>query len=213
LGAPSADGGTGATIRLEVRTRTGDLTMTPTGSLVLDGGTGSGAGDAGDGGDLAMVTYDGDASLAGQILARGGAAIGADGRGGAGGIIEVFTDRNYDGIGGNLTVETTGVIDVSGGGGATGGSARNDGEGGVASFPVHQDEIAVLLNSDGRHGSPQDGGLLNLGLIIARGGSANGSGGDIMFHGRKPGSYEDPDSGNVTLDGDGTGRHGDFGAE
>jgi len=207
-----ADGGTGARLRLEAHTLKGDLQVSTTGALWLDGGAASGAGHGGAGGDITMVTLDGNASMAGQLIARGGAAMDG-GTGGQGGILDLFTDADFDGIGGNLTIEVTGLIDVSGGVGATGGSARNNGALGVALFPAHQELIAVLLNSDGVHGGPQDGALVNLGHIVARGGASNGWGGDIMFHGRQPGIDEDPLPGNLSLEGDGDGHDGDYVAE
>ncbi len=181
----------------------GDLTVTPTGALILDGGEG------GDGGEVLLETQDGDASMAGRIFARGGAATGA--RGGGGGIVDVFTDANHNGIGGDLTIETTGVIDVSGGAGVPGGSARNNGRAGVALFPDHQEQIAVLLNSDGIHGGPRNGVLENLGLVIARGAAEGGDGGDVMFHGRQDDADLDPAPGELDLEGDD--HDGDFAAE
>ena len=43
---------------------------------------------------------------------------------------------------------------------------------GVALFPVNQHEIAVLLNSETVKGPPDDGTLINRGLVIATGGPA-----------------------------------------
>ncbi|HUQ07442.1 MAG TPA: hypothetical protein VM261_33345 [Kofleriaceae bacterium] len=208
-----ADGGTGARVELDILSRDGDLDITAAGALVIDGGAAASNGEAGGGGDLTMLTRDGAATVAGQVIARGGAAPGAGGRGGRGGIVNLFTDANHDGIGGDLLVDTTGVIDVSGGAGSHGGSARNNGGAGVALFPDDQDEIAVLLNSDGMHGSPRDGDLVNRGHIIARGDAVGGSGGDIMFHGRRPSSSEDPLPGDLSLEGDGDGHAGQFAAE
>src|SRR5204862_352666 len=79
-------------------------------------------------------------------------------------------------------IDKTGVIDASGGAGTIGGSARNDGGDGVASFPDEMEMIAVLINCDGRHGTTQHW-LLNNGRIIARGGAPNGDGGDIRYPG------------------------------
>lgn len=205
----TVNGGTGAVVRLNNTSTLGGLNITASGGLRVDGGA-AGTGTGGGGGDIQMRTYDGNASIAGELLSRGG---GAQGTGGAGGILELFTDANFNGIGGNLTIETSGLVDVSGGAGAIGGDARNNGGAGVGLFPTYQHQLAVLLNSDGVHGPPQDGALLNSGRIIARGGLGNGSGGDLMFHGRMPNSYMDPVAGLVYLDGDGTGLAGDFVAE
>ncbi len=207
-----ADGGAGGQLRLEITSRAGDLVIAPGGVAVFDGGRAAGAGRAGAGGGLTLRTMDGNASMAGRLWARGGGG-GALGRGGGGGALELFTDANFDGRGGDLIVEPTGRIDVSGGAGGRGGSARNNGGVGVALFPAHQEQLAVLLNSDGIHGSPRDGDLVNRGQIIARGGASGGAGGDVMFHGRRPNSFEDPLPGVQFLAGDGAGRSGDFAAE
>ena len=209
----AAAGGTGARVVFDVRSRRGDLDVTADGELVLDGGSATGTGEAGGGGDITMLTRDGDATIAGRLTARGGVAPDPGGRGGAGGILNLFTDKNHDGVGGNLLIDTTGLIDVSGGAGSRGGDARNNGGAGVARFPDDQHEIAVLLNSDGMHGSPEDGDLVNLGRIVARGGAAGGWGGDVMFHGRQPDSHRDPLPGELSLEGDGSGRAGQFAAE
>ena len=105
------------------------------------------------------------------------------------------------------------MIDVSGGAGTTGGSARNDGTTDVADFPINQEMIAVLLNSDGIHGTPQDGITDNQGVIIARGGAGNGAGGDIAFHGEGTGGLHDPLGGHLEMNGDGTGPDGQFASE
>lgn len=209
----AADGGDGAVVVLDLTSRSGDLEIAATGALLLDGGASSGSGRAGDGGDMTMRTRDGDATIAGRLFARGGAASDAGGTGGDGGHLDLLTDANANGIGGSLLVDETGVIDVSGGAGDHGGNARNNGTGGVALFPEDTDEIAVLLNSDGLNGTPEDAELLNLGHIIARGGADDGWGGDIMFHGRRPDSHEDPLPGDLSLEGDDDGRSGDFVAE
>jgi len=212
-GAATAPGGTGAVVDLEVRALTGPMIVAASGQIVADGGASSGAGRAGGGGNLRLASRDGDASMAGQLLARGGDAPGGDGTGGLGGALNLWTDTDYDGIGGNLHVETTGVIDVSGGAGAHGGSARNNGGVGVALFPEHQEQLAVLLNSETIEGAPQDGILVNLGTVIARGGARGGWGGDIMYHGRLPDGGEHPVPGQLEIAGDGDGRPGDFAAE
>jgi hypothetical protein len=165
-----------------------------------------------------LFTNDGNASIHGTLVARGGNAPG--GIGGTGGLVYVFTDNNHGGTsGGTLTLETDGVIDASGGGGAQGGSARNDGLAGMANnFPDHQDDeftvskIAVLLNSDGKHGTAT-GSVENKGHIVARGGTTNGAGGDVVFHGKRPNGNETPLPGNIDNAGNGTGAAGDFAGE
>ena len=50
-------------------------------------------------------------------------------------------------------------------------------------------------------------------VIVARGGAANGNGGDIIYHGVSPDRDSSPPSGNIDNPGDGSGLPGDFGAE
>jgi hypothetical protein len=207
------EGGLGATLVLEVTFLTGGLVVDATGEITLDGGQSADMARAGGGGRMDLFTLDGNVSMGGKLNARGGDARGPIGIGGQGGQVNIFTDKNHDGVGGNLTVETTGVIDVSGGSGTTGGSARNNGGNGVAHFPDLKGEIAVLLNSDGLHGSPQDGQLQNLGQVIARGGPGNGWGGDVIYHGRMWGDSEDPLPGQVDMSAHGSGQPGEYVAE
>jgi hypothetical protein len=151
--------------------------------------------------------------MSGSLSARGGAARDPGGVGGLGGHVNIFTDNNFDGVGGNLTVTPEGVIDVSGGAGTTGGSARNDGTTDVATFPEDQELIAVLLNADGIHGTPLNGVIDNQGVLIARGGEANGAGGDIAFHGEGTGGLHDPLGGRLEMGGNGAGPEGQFASE
>ena len=139
---------------------------------------------AGGGGHLYFFTLDASISMAGKLYLRGGAAPDDGGTGGLGGAVDIFCDKQANGYGGNLTIEPAGFIDASGGPGTIGGSGRNDGGWGIALFPEEQEQLSVLLNSDGIHGSPKDGVLLNLGTIITKGGAGDGWGGDVMFHGR-----------------------------
>ena len=212
--ATAGDGGTAGSVTLKVTTLPDKLTATASAEVSLDGGASKGAGIAGGGGHLYFITHDGDLSMAGKLLGRGGAAPDPGGIGGLGGAFELFSDGNHNGLGGNLTIETTGLIDVSGGPGTTGGSARNDGGWGIALFPDKQEQIAVLLNSDGIHGTPPVGSALclNLGRIVARGGATNGWGGDVIYHGNGA-DEKDPVSGTVELDGHGTGQTGNYGGE
>src|SRR5262249_44601722 len=161
-------------------------------------------------------TIDGNATLHGSVSARGGAAPDPGGTGGGGGLIYVFTGAGHDRLSGTVIIETDGTIDASGGAGSTGGSPRNDRRAGAARiFPTRQDaeyavdNIAVLINSDGVHGGDH-GWIDNRGQIIARGGGANGSGGDVAFHGKRQDGNETPLPGNVANQGDGTGMAGDY---
>ena len=65
-----------------------------------------------------------------------------------------------------------------------------------ANFPDEIELIAVLINCDGKHGTTANW-LVNRGWIIARGGAANGNGGDIVYHGRSPDGDTSPPSGNI----------------
>ena len=153
--------------------------------------------------------------MAGTILVKGGDAPDPGGTGGRGGQVYLWTDRNGNANmvdGGNLLVAPTGLIDASGGNGAIGGSARNDGlTETVAEFPEEIEKIAILIDCDNVEG-PTLTWLDNRGRLVARGGTRNGSGGDIMFHGINP-DGEEPRPGNVDLRSDGSGQPGDFGAD
>jgi hypothetical protein len=191
----------------------GAIQVGSAGKLSAVGGRSGGSGIAGTGGDVLLITNDGDLTVAGTIAVVGGEAPDPGGTGGQGGHVILWSDQNGNANqvnGGNLLVATTGLIDASGGNGATGGSARNDGIGeSVADFPSEQDKIAVLIDCDNVEGATLTW-LENKGRIVARGGARNGSGGDIMFHGALP-DGEEPVSGNIDLAGNGTGRSGDFG--
>lgn len=209
----AGDGGLGATVLVTSIFLNGPIKVEANAQILSEGGQSGGAGHAGGGGKVDLITWDGDISMAGKISVRGGVARDSGGAGGLGGPVNIFSDDNHDGIGGNLTVEATGLIDASGGAGTIGGSARNNGGGGVALFPQGVDKIAVLLNSDGLHGSPKNGALQNLGKVIARGAPGNGWGGDVIYHGRQPGLSKDPLPGHVEMDADGTGQPGEYVAE
>jgi len=211
------DGAAGGTIKLVAKASEGLMTVEAGGQVQADGGGAAGAGTAGGGGKMYLFTIHGNTSIHGKLLARGGANPG--GTGGGGGFVYVFTGDGHDRMSGILIIETDGVIDASGGDGAVGGSARNDGHAGsVAEFPVVQndeyavEQIAVLINSDGVHGSDH-GWLDNRGQIIVRGGKANGSGGDVVFHGRREDGNETPTPGNIDSAADGSGTAGDFAGE
>jgi hypothetical protein len=198
----NADGGLGGNFVMDIVSVAGGQIYHPGSIITLDGGGSGGTGIAGGGGQLYARSWDGNVSMAGTLEARGGAARDDGGSGGLGGHVNIFSDANYDGVGGDLTVTPEGVIDVSGGAGSIGGSARNDGTFDVASFPDDQHLIAVLLNSDGLHGTPQNGVCDNQGRILARGGAGGGAGGDIGFHGEGTNGLHDPLSGHVEMNGD-----------
>jgi hypothetical protein len=209
----AGDGGTGGDFSFDNPTTTGGQVVAASAEVTLDGGDSGGPGRAGGGGYLRWRSANGDVSIAGKLRVRGGTARDPGGEGGAGGRVYVFSDYNYDGIGGNLTVQAEGILDASGGAGTIGGSARNDGTAGVALFPEGLDRIAVLLNSDSAPEELQDGQLQNLGQVIARGGAGNGSGGDVIFHGRQLGNSDDPVPGRVSSEGDGSGQPGQYSSQ
>ena len=204
------DGGAGGTVLLRVVDHTGDLVVTAGGEIATSGGASSGTGHAGGAGPLDLLTRDGDFSLAGRLLAPGGEAPDPGGTGGDGGPLHVFTDTDADGLGGNLRIEPGGLIDVSGGAGTTGGSARNNGRFGVEAFPDGRHLIAVLLNSDSAPGPLTDGVIENLGTIRARGAASDGWGGDVIYHGRRAGQDADPFPGDLSVDGHGEGDDGQW---
>jgi hypothetical protein len=221
----SGNGADGGRVDMQLTPTDGAVMVDMTGKVTVEGGASGGSGTAGGGGHVWFWTKDGDATLAGTISVRGGHAPDAGGVGGKGGMIYVFTDNNHNATTvckGNLVVATTGLLDASGGDGATGGSGRNDGiQGLVPVFPDNQESIAIFLNCDGAHGNTCNW-MENDGLLIARGGVHNGTGGDIVYHGIPPGvlgtdspnsgDYPVP-SGNISNKGDGTGLPGDFDGE
>jgi hypothetical protein len=210
----TADGGLAGNFTLDINTPVGSQIFRPGSVILLDGGSSGGTGTAGGGGHLYARSFDGTVTMSGSLLTRGGAARDPGGIGGLGGHVNIFSDRNTNGIGGNLTVTPEGIIDASGGAGTIGGSARNDGvDANVATFPDHQETIAVLLNADGIHGTPADGIIDNQGVVIARGGATGGAGGDIAFHGEGTGGLHDPLGGHLEMDGDGAGPDGSFASE
>lgn len=207
----SGDGGLAGNFTMDINTIVGNQSYRPGSVMMLDGGGSGGVGIAGGGGHLYGRSYDGIVTMSGSLFARGGTARDG-GLGGLGGHVNLFSDSNYDGVGGNLTITPEGVIDVSGGAGSTGGSARNDGTGLVAVFPEDQEMIAVLLNADGIHGTPMNGVIDNQGVLIARGGEVGGAGGDIAFHGEGTGGLHDPLGGQLEMGGNGA-SDGQFASE
>ena len=216
----SGDGADGGVIKLVVLSTAGDMTIEANGQVQTDGGKSEGQGRGGGGGLLYLFTNDGNADITGKLFARGGDADDQTGTGGLSGMVYVFTDNNHGGTeGGALVIEPTGYIESTGGSGAVGGDGRNDGRANaVAIFPINQDDeygvdqIAVLINSDGKHG-PATGYIDNRGRIVTHGGKTNGAGGDVVFHGRNQDGNETPSSGTLEMSGDGTGAGGDFAGE
>ena len=216
VGAVNA--GAGGVVKVIQQSLTGNSTTEPTALISVNGGKAAGTGTAGSAGSIYVFTSGGNATVHGQLQARGGDAPDSGGTGGGGGLVYVFTGNGHNFMSGVLLIATDGLIDASGGNGTIGGSARNNGGGGVNLFPSSQtdeydvEQIAVLINSDGVHGSDR-GWIDNQGKIIARGGKANGSGGDVVFHGKRQDGNETPLPGDVENGADGTGLNGDFAGE
>jgi hypothetical protein len=222
----SGNGADAGRIDFELVPTVGAVMITASGMLSANGGNSGGAAVGGIGGHIWLFTRDGDATVAGKILVRGGDAPDSGGTGGGSGMVYIFTDNNHNAIYnnlGNLLVDTTGVIDSSGGNGDKGGNARSDGVKGTwPTFPDQQEEIAIFLNCDGAHGETLNW-MQNKGMLIARGGAHNGNGGDVIYHGIGPGqlgmpldpgqSQHHPPGGPMDLSGDGTGVSGDFYSE
>ena len=206
----SANGGGGGLLRIKITSLTGGYAFDASGEFQFDGGASSGSGTAGAGGDMEFVCVDGNSALSGKLLMRGGEAPDAGGHGGGGGIIHIWTDSNYNGVGGNFMIQPSGLIDVSGGAGSIGGDARNNGGEGVALFPEHQEQLSVLIDTETIQGNSQDGVVDNQGLIISRGGVHGGTGGDVMFHGRRITGEDYTVSGPVQMEGDGGAPDGSF---
>jgi hypothetical protein len=112
------------------------------------------------------------------------------------------TDEDDDDAAGNLSVSAT--MDGSGGAGSPGGSARNDGAAGtVAAFGTGNLTLEVNADFDG-DGSGR-GAVTVSGVILATGGVANGSGGDVSIWGTVT-AQPSPGS---SVDGTGAGADGD----
>jgi len=91
--------------------------------------------------------------------------------------VTVNSDNGGTAKGGNITVQSVAVIDVSGGAGTiAGGSARTGSPG-----------AAVTLDADNSGNSTVNNGIIvNSGSIVARGGTgtAQGIGGNVLFDGQ-----------------------------
>jgi hypothetical protein len=182
-------------------------------SILLDGGSSTGTNVAGGGGTVTLSTLNQAISISGSILARGGSAQGT-GTGGQGGQVTANSDSNADGIGGAITLQTSALIDVSGGAGTTGGSARNNGgitpTSATAAVVFDADMGLAATSANPEPPTATIGIVQNLGTITAAGAGTNGHGGDIIFDGFNSSSTGIPISGTVTQTGSGTGATGTF---
>jgi hypothetical protein len=151
----AVNGGAGGLIKLLQQSITGNSTTEATADIGADGGYSGGAGTAGPGRLVYVFIKDGNGTIHGRVHARGGDAPDGGGSGGEGGSVYVFTGNGHDRMSGVLIIAPDGVIDASGGDGTIGGSARNNGGPGVATWPSRQDDeldveqTAVLINSEG----------------------------------------------------------------
>jgi hypothetical protein len=218
----SGNGADGGRVDMELVPTDGAVTIDTGATITVKGGGAHGGGTAGGGGHVWFFTMDGDETISGTIEVSGGDAPDPGGIGGGGGMIYFLSDNNHNGVQvckGNLWVTPTGVLIASGGSGSTGGSGRSTGvPGAVASFPDHQEEIAVFLNCDAEHGNTCNW-MKNDGQVTAHGGVHNGKGGDVVYHGIPPGvlgtaspfsgDYPVP-PGKVDNAGDGSGMSGTF---
>jgi collagen type III alpha len=220
----SGNGADGGRVDMELTPTDGAVMIGQSARITVEGGASGGSGTAGGGGHVWFFTKDGDETISGNISVRGGDAPDPGGIGGGGGMIYFLSDNNHNAVQvckGNLDVTSTGALDASGGNGSMGGSGRNDGTSGVASFPANQEEIAIFLNCDAEHGNTCNW-MKNDGQLTARGGVHNGSGGDVVYHGIPPGvlGTGGPNSGDYPVPpgkvdnaADGSGMPGDFDGE
>jgi hypothetical protein len=153
-----------------------------------------------------MIIPDAWVSVSGKIQARGGAA-GSSGTGGRGGLFWVVSDDNANSMGGDITLESGSIFDLSGGAGLFGGHARHDTTTTASTDP---ERCCVILDSESGLTRNMGGIIRNNGLIVARGGANNGWGGDVTFHGRGHDTNRDPVAGNQDLAGHGSGLPGNY---
>jgi hypothetical protein len=195
--AASADcpGGDGGQLQFDTNAPTSSVVIAPGSLIKLDGGDSTGTRKGGNGGRLDVRTNDQKISLGGTFLIRGGQATGAGGGGGDGGGAVIASDLDSNGVAGDITLEVGAVIDVSAGGGSGASPAGG----------------SVQFIADNNSNSLTNGIVQNLGLIVARGGSPNGNGGDVTFNGlNADGVTVGPAPGVQDRSGTGTGVAGTF---
>lgn len=171
-------GGDGGVLTIDTDTDnifpSGDIRLAADSTVTLDGGSASGTGsDGGDGGvaTATFATYDGAEDrieLAGDIFVRGGNGVDL---GGAGGVLDANSADNAGATLGTITTLSTFLLNASGGNGAAGGDARNDGV--AASVTNNLAQVAARLQAGG-------GAITVAGTVIARGGAVGGAGGDLL---------------------------------
>lgn len=180
----------GGIVRLASAGSFGGVSLLSGGSITVDGGGASATSLltlGGAGGTIRMETRGQPISMSGSLLARGGAVTG-NGTGGVGGLVLAASDFTGAGVAGDITLNSDGSIDASGGGGAVGGAARSTFPGGTAvTDPPANLAVVFDANDDlATSGAPAGAGkVLNLGSITVTGGAGvpAGPGGDVFFNG------------------------------
>jgi len=176
----------GGSILLDGQSAFSSLTLLAGSSLLADGGATTGVSVTtvgGAGGTITMRSLGQNIDMSGSILARGGAGSGTT-TGGPGGRVLVVSDFGASGISGNITLESGGLIDVSGGSGSVLGPAVfNPGP------PADPDPTVALpatlaVAFDANNGTSATGGtnpgrITNSGSIVATG----STGGDVWWNG------------------------------
>jgi hypothetical protein len=202
----SVPGAPGGTVQIGTLSPGGQISLGGNCSIQADGGVSTGSHTGGIGGIIQISTAGPSIAMFGSMSGRGGGAAGPSGTGGQGGQMSATTDvSNLPGTLGTILVNAGALIDVSGGSGFHGGNAQGDGRRFSVSRPV-----AVLLEAEATQGKPNAGSVVNLGTIVAEGGSDSGSGGDVLFLGSGAGGMGAPLPGNLLNGGAGAGLPGDF---
>jgi len=187
------NGSAGGDILFDGASVTASITLSSPSFVLADGGTAPGASIltlGGAGGTITLQTRGQPISISGSLLARGGALSGT-GVGGLGGLVVANSSSAGD-PGGDITLQSGAGIDVSGGSGSTGGSARRNGSDpgvALADPPVNLAVVFDANNDLGASGGASPGKVLNNGSIVANGGSGAlvGTGGDVFFNGLNSG--------------------------
>ena len=215
----SGDGAMGGTIKLVQLAKNGNLTIEPTGQVQTDGGSSGGAGTAGGGG--LMYTFTIERKLLGPRQAAGARRCRAGcrrhrRRRRAHLRLHRRRSRSHERPADHRERRDPRCVGRRGNHRRQRAQQRTRSASGC-SRSVQTDEydvekIAVLVNSDGVHGSDH-GWIDNRGQILVRGGKTNGNGGDVAFHGRQQNGNETPLPGKIDQSGDGSGTSGSFAGE
>lgn len=196
-------GGSGGQVRVGSEGDSGASTCSVDAAISVSGGDGNSYYQSGTGGIVLLHTCDSDLAIAGSILLQGGSNFAPGGKGGTGGGLQIVTDFDGDDVNGNVLLSAR--VNASGGSGAVaGGGARNDNNPGfVGDFETGQ--ICLWIDADGDLANPGAGTISITGVMIARGGSPDGNGGDVLLRGTM---LADPPAGSSNA-GSGEGLNGD----